>query len=101
MGITPRDTPAVPDRYAMVAVQPMDIAAPLADGEIAAAFGAAGVAAGDETSVYPSGPRQEESRVLVESPQGFASGGYDIISGYHEGGGDGWPNDVEPVTDGP
>ncbi len=47
--------------------------------------------------LYPLGPRQAQTEALLSSPQGFASGGYDIDAGYHAGGGDpGWPNNVEP-----
>jgi hypothetical protein len=48
------------------------------------------------------GPRQAGAMHLLESPQGFSSGGgtsgYDIIAGF-SGQGDGhygWPNDVQP-----
>ena len=103
--ITPPDSPSSPSNYASVTPHgrgpaPYDIQAPLMDGEISAAFdGANAVAAAGV--LYPQGPRQAEAQTLLESPQGFGSGGYDINAGYHAGGGDGWPNDVEPVHDGP
>jgi hypothetical protein len=97
--ITPSDTPSSP-HYAEVAVQQMNIQAPLSDGEITGAFNDAN-ATGGSGVLYPMSQRIADTRTMMESPQGWGSGGFDIISGYHEGGGDGWPNDVEPVHDGP
>jgi hypothetical protein len=98
--ITPSDSPSSPQHYAEVAVQPVNIQAPLSDGEITAAFDAAN-ATGGSGVLYPMGQRIADTKTMMESPQGFGSGGYDIIGGYHQGGGDGWPNDVEPVHGGP
>jgi hypothetical protein len=101
--VTPHDSPSNPAGYASVTphgpgTAPYDIQAPMED--LAGAFQAAGVAAGAETSVYPSGPRQAATEVLLASPQGFSAGsgtsGYDILEGFHAGGGDGWPADVQP-----
>jgi hypothetical protein len=103
--ITPRDTPSSPSNYASVTPHgqgpaPYDIQAALSDGEITAAFDRS-VAEGGAGVLYPMSPRIADTRTLLESPQGFASGGFDITGGYHQGGGDGWPSDVEPVHDGP
>jgi hypothetical protein len=98
--ITPSDTPSSPQHYAEVATQQMNIQAALSDGEITAAFNGAN-AAGGSGVLYPMSQRIADTRTLMESPQGFGSGGYDIIGGYHGGGGEVWPNDVEPVHDGP
>jgi hypothetical protein len=97
--ITPSDSPSSP-HYAEVAVTQQNIQAPLSDGEITAAFDAAN-ATGGSGVLYPMSQRIADTRTMMESPQGFGSAGYDIIGGYHQGGGDGWPNDVEPVHDGP
>ncbi len=98
--MTPSDTPSSPSNYASVPVQGMDIQAPLSDGEITAAFNDAN-ATGGAGVIYPMSPRIADTKTMLESPAGFATGGFDIIGGYHQGGGDGWPNDVEPVHDGP
>jgi hypothetical protein len=103
--ITPAGGPSSPSNYAMVTPHgrgpaPYDIQAPLLDGEITAAFNDAN-ATGGAGVLYPVSPRIVDARTMMESPQGFGSGGYDILGGYHMGGGDGWPNDVEPVHDGP
>lgn len=98
--VTPADSPSDPAGYAAVAVQPMDIQAPMEDlagaAEAAERLTGAGV-------LYPQGPRQEQAQGLLESPQGFAAGGgYNITAGFSGGGGDdGWPNDVEPDATGP
>jgi len=85
--ITPSDSPSSPGDYAAVAVQPMNIQAPLMDGEISSAAGGATSAAS---------ARQAEARTLLESPQGFATGGYDIDAGYHGDGGESWPANIKP-----
>jgi len=99
--ITPRDTPSNPAGYAQVtprgtgpAPAPYDIQAPQDD--LAAMTSAAGAISGAGV-VYPRGPRQMATETLMQSPQGFAVGGYDIQQGFAGGGGDGWPNDVEPA----
>ena len=61
-----------------------------------AAFDAS-LAVGGSGVLYPQGPRQAQTQQLLESPQGFASGGYDIDAGSAFG----WPNDVEPDVAGP
>ena len=100
--ITPSDSPSSPSNYAAVPVQGMDIQAPLMDGEITAAFDES-VAVGGSGVLYPMGPRIAQARELLESPQGFGLGGFDVDAGFHGGqGGDaGWPNDVEPDVAGP
>ena len=100
--ITPSDSPSSPSNYAAVPVQGMDIQAPLMDGEITAAFDEAN-AMGGSGVLYPMGPRIAQARDLLESPQGFAAGGFNVDAGFHGGqGGDaGWPNDVEPDVAGP
>jgi len=101
MAITPRDTPSSPGNYASVAPHgqgpaPYDIQAPLSDGEISTAFDSAN-AMGGAGALYPQGPRQAQAQQLLESPQGFGSGGYDIDAGTTAG----WPADVEPDVAGP
>jgi hypothetical protein len=88
MAITPPDTPSSPENYAQVATSPADIQAPLPEGEIAAAYGAANA---------DSGPRQAQAEQMIQSPQGFGSAGYDIDAGTTAG----WPADVEPDVAGP
>ena len=94
--ITPQDTPSSPENFAQVATSQMNIQAPLSEGEIGAAFDAS-LAVGGSGVLYPQGPRQAQTQQLLESPQGFASGGYDIDAGSAFG----WPNDVEPDVAGP
>ena len=96
MAITPQDSPSSPENYAQVATSQMNIQAPLSDGEIGAAFDAAN-AVGGAGALYPQGPRQAQTETLLQSPQGFGSGGYDIDAGTTAG----WPNDVEPDVAGP
>ena len=101
MAITPPDTPSSPENFAQVAPHgqgpaPYDIQAPMADGEVTAAFDAS-LAVGGSGVLYPQGPRQAQTQTLLESPAGFASDGYDIDAGTTAG----WPNDVEPDVAGP
>ena len=96
MAITPPDSPSSPENFAQVPTSQMNIQAPLSDGEIGAAFDAS-IAVGGAGALYPQGPRQAQTAALLESPQGFASGGYDIDAGSAFG----WPNDVEPDVAGP
>lgn len=101
MGITPAASPANPSGYASVTPHgqgpaPYDIQAPMSDGEISSAFDAANAVAGAGI-LYPQGPRQAQTEVLLQSPQGFGSGGYDIDAGTTCG----WPADVEPDVAGP
>jgi hypothetical protein len=87
--IMPSDSPSAPGPYADVPVSQMDIMAPQAD--------LSGVVA---QSVAETGPRQAQTRTLLESPQGFSVGsgtsGYDILGGSSGGGGEDWPSDVQP-----
>ena len=92
--ITPSDSPSAPELYNAVPVQDMNIQAPQAD--LTGAFNAANDLAGAGV-LYPVGPRQAETEVLLSSPQGFATEGYDIDAGYAGG----WPNDIEPTVAGP
>src|SRR6185437_4924044 len=101
--MTPADGPSDPAGFAGVTPHgqgpaPYNIEAPL-DDTITGAFNAANALEGSGV-LYPQGPRQAETAALLDSPQGFSSGGgtsgYDILSGYHGGGGDGWPNNVQP-----
>jgi len=87
--ITPRDTPSAPAQYDAVPVQDMNIQAPQED--LAATFDAANALAGAGV-LYTQGPRQAQTEVLLSSPQGFASEGYDIDAGYAAG----WDTNVEP-----
>jgi hypothetical protein len=98
--ITPSDTPSSPADYAGVTphgqgTAPYDIQA--AQQDLSAEFGEANAVAG-AGFLYPQGPRQAMTEVLMQSSQGFALDGYDIDAGFHGGqGGDaGWPNNVEP-----
>jgi hypothetical protein len=97
--ITPRDTPSNPAGFAQVTPHGQgpswyDIQAPMAD--LSGAYDAAG-AVGGAGIVYPQGPRQAQTEQLIQSPQGFATSGYDIDAGWTGG----WPNDVEPDVAGP
>jgi hypothetical protein len=48
------------------------------------------------------GERIAQAKEMLESPQGFGSGGFDVTGGFHGGDGpDGWPANPEPVHDGP
>lgn len=101
MAITPSDTPSSPSDYAAVTPHgqgpaPYDIQAPMSDGEISAAFDATNREMGAGV-IFPAGPRQAQAQTLLESAQGFASGGYDIDAGTTAG----WPADVEPDVAGP
>jgi len=103
--ITPSDSPSSPAGFAQVTPHgqgpaPYDLQAPLSDGEISGAFDAAN-ATGGAGVLYPMSPRIADARTMMESPMGFGSGGFDIFGGYHSGGGDGWPSDVEPDVAGP
>jgi len=94
--ITPADSPSAPEQYSGVAVQPVNIQAPLLDGEITTAFDSAN-AEGGAGVLYPVSPRIADARTLLESPAGFGSDGFDIFGGYHGT----WPADVEPDVAGP
>ena len=94
--ITPAAEPSSPSNYAGVAVQGMNIQAPLSDGEITAAFGES-IALGGAGVLYPMSERIAQAKTLLESPQGFGSDGFDVDGGWHGG----WPSDVEPDVAGP
>jgi hypothetical protein len=98
--ITPSDSPSSPQHYAEVAVQQMNIQAPLPGGEMAAAF-AQSIADGGAGVLYPRSPRIAEAKAMMESPQGYGAAGIDILGGYHGGGGEMWPGGVEFPHDGP
>jgi hypothetical protein len=100
--VTPQASPSDPAGFASVTPHgqgpaPYDIQADLGAGqsEIAGAFDSSAAVAASGV-LYPMGPRQAQTQQLLESPAGFASGGYDIDAGFSGSGGDGWPNDVEP-----
>lgn len=99
--VTPADAPSDPAGYAGVTPHgqgpaPYNIQDPddnLPD--ITAAYNAAGAAAGGGV-VYPQSPRQAAAEAMLQSPAGFAVGGFSINDGFHAGGGDGWPADIKP-----
>lgn len=97
--VTPADGPGDPAGFAMVTppgrgTAAYDVQAADITGEVAAAFDGASSLAG------PGGPRQAQIQTLMDSPQGFSAGGgtsgFDVTAGYSGGGGDSWPNDVQP-----
>ena len=103
--ITPAAAPSSPSGFASVTPHgrgpaAYDIQAPLADGEITAAFNEAN-SLGGAGVLYPMSERIGQAKELLESPQGFGSGGFDVDGGWHGGGGGSWPNDVEPDVAGP
>jgi hypothetical protein len=99
--ITPADSPSAPEQYSQVAVQQQNIQAPLSGDEITAACDGA-TAEGGSGVLYPMGERIAQAKEMLESPQGFGSGGFDITGGFHGGDGpDGWPANPEPMHDGP
>lgn len=87
--ITPSDSPSAPAEYDAVPVQDLNIQAP--QGDLSGVFDAANAVAGAGV-LYPSGPRQAQTEVLLSSPPGFATEGYDIDAGSASG----WPTNVEP-----
>lgn len=100
--VTPADSASNPAGYAEVTPTgrgpaPYDIQAPM--GDLTAAVADAGALAGAGI-VYPQGPRQAATQVLLDSAAGFSAGhgtsGYDIQQGYSGAGGDGWPNSIQP-----
>lgn len=76
--MTPADSASDAAGYDSVPVQDMDICAPL-DSAIGPALDAANALAGAGV-LYPQGPRQQETRALLESPQG--AGAMNVTSGY-------------------
>jgi hypothetical protein len=89
--ITPSDSPSSPSNYAAVPVQPMDIQAASPIAEVTAAFDTS-IAEGGSGVLYPMSPRIAEARELLQSPQGYGTGGFSIQSGASHG----WPTDVMP-----
>jgi hypothetical protein len=103
--ITPADSPSSPGNYAGVTPHgrgpaPYDIQAPSPADEVTAAFNES-IALGGAGVLYPMSERIAQARTLLESPQGFGAGGFDVDGGWHGGGGGSWPNDVEPDVAGP
>lgn len=97
--VTPADSPSAPSQYASVVpsgqgTAPYNVQAPMED--LSAMTDAAVSLAG------PGGPRQAMTQHLLDSPQGFSVGGgtsgWDITAGFSGDGGDGWPNDVQPLA---
>ena len=98
--VTPAASPSDPAGYAAVAVQPMDIQAPLDDltavyqqslAVVGGQEGApTGAGLGDRTS-----PRQAQAAALLNSPQG--SGAMDVTAGWAGGGGESWPANPNPI----
>lgn len=76
-----------------------DIAAPLDEAGITAAFDAANALSG-AGALYPMGPRQRATEQLLNSPQGFSSGGgtsgYDITPGWSGEPDESWDNNPQP-----
>lgn len=103
--VTPAAGPADAAGYATVTphgrgTAPYDIAAPLDDAAIQAAWDGAGAVAAAGVSVYPGqGTRQREAQELLDSPQGFSSGGgtsgYDITAGWSGEPDESWANNVQ------
>ena len=89
--ITPADSASAPGPYAGVPVSGLDIQAPQDD--LTATFNAANDAAGAGV-LYPVSDRQQETRQMLESPQGY--GTFAILGGSSGGGGEDWPADVRP-----
>lgn len=104
--VTPADSPSDPSGYASVTPHgagpaPYDIQAPMDEAAIQAAYDGAGAVSAAGVSAYSQqGPRQAQAATLMNSPQGFSSGGgtsgWDITAGFSGGGGDGWPNNPQP-----
>lgn len=98
--ITPSDSPSAPAQYDAVTphgqgTAPYDVQAGNDLDAITSAMDGANALAGSGV-LYPQGPRQMQTEALLESPQGFGIDGYDIDAGYSGGGGEDWPNNVEP-----
>lgn len=103
--LTPGASPSDPSGYASVMPDlrgpaPYDIQAGSDEALLAAAYDSAGAISGAGI-VYPTGVRQTQTETLLSSPAGFAVGsgtsGWDITAGFSGGGGDTWPNDVQPA----
>ena len=98
--ITPADSPSSPSGYAQVTPHgqgpaPYNIQAPDLTPDVTAAFNTANELGG-AGFLYPMSERITEAKTLLESPQGFGLAGFDVDGGWHGGGGDGWPADVNP-----
>lgn len=89
------DIHGIPDASMMTPVQGFT-SEPLPD--VSGVTEAAGRLAGAGI-VYPEGPRQAETRVLLDSAQGFSAGsgtsGYDILSGWSGEPDESWANNVQ------
>ena len=104
--VTPADSPGDPRGYAMVTpggrgTAPYDIQENLGAIQAdvtAAANGATAVSAAGV--LYAMGPRQRVTQGLLDSPQGFSSGGgtsgYDITPGWSGEPDDSWDNNPQP-----
>lgn len=94
--VTPADSPSDPSGFASVAVQPMNIQAPMDD--LQGAYDSAGALSAAGVSAYASqSPRQAAAEALLKSPPGYQD--FDIYGGF-SGQGEtthGWPNDVGPA----
>ena len=102
--VTPADSPGDSAGYAMVTpggrgTAPYDIQADNGEAGITAAFDAANALAGQGV-LYPRGPRQRETGVLLDSPQGFSAGGgtsgYDVTAGWSGEPDESWDNNPQP-----
>jgi hypothetical protein len=94
--ITPSDSASSPADYAAVAPSgrgpaAYDIQADAGLDGVTAAFDEANRLNGQGV-LYPQSERQAQAQALMQSPQGFAVGGYDIDAGSTFG----WPGNVEP-----
>jgi len=112
--VTPQATPSDPRGYAMVTPSgtgpaPYNIQAPM-DDLTAAVQASMDLTGGSEGAPTGAGlpdrmsPRQSAAQHLMDSPQGFNSGGgtsgWDITPGYSGSSDDpmnGWPNNPQPV----
>ena len=101
--VTPADSPSSPLFSAVTphgeGPAPYNIQAPGDEGAVTAVFNGANQVAGAGT-LYPMGPRQAQARHLLESPQGFSSGGgtsgWDITAGWSGEPDESWPNNPQP-----
>jgi hypothetical protein len=103
--VTPQAAPSSPANYAGVTPHgagpaPYDLQAPSPEGEVTAAFDQS-IAVGGAGVLYPMSPRIAAAKAMMESPQGYGSAGIDVVGGYHGGGGQMWPGNVEFPHDGP
>jgi hypothetical protein len=94
--ITPSDSPSSPADFASVAphgqgTAPYDVQADAGLDGVTAAFDESNRLNGQGV-LYAQSERQAQAEALMQSPQGFAVGGYDIDAGSTFG----WPGNVEP-----